>query len=116
MTQRKILDEFQEEDKLLTMTKFRLKRFKPSQRIYDMNKVDSFNIILDGKVGIFIEDHFKTKKLELSSSHTRDCGIVTLTEDEAEERRENADDKIPGASDNKCSRCWRATSLLKPKR
>lgn len=88
MTQKKVREEFEEEDKLTTMAKFRLKRFKPSQRIYEMNKLDSFNLILDGKVGIFIEDHQKTKKLEISSLQSRDYGITFLDEVEAEERRE----------------------------
>jgi hypothetical protein len=66
------------------MSRTRIVDYSPNERIYDKihDKLDSFNLILEGKIGIFYPDQNKIAKIEDKYS-----SIVYLTEQEAVNKR-----------------------------
>lgn len=84
MKQDRIANEFSEEEKLFLMSRTRIVDYSPNERIYDKihDKLDSFNLILEGKIGIFYPDQNKIAKIEDKYS-----SIVYLTEQEAVNKR-----------------------------
>ena len=77
MNKEKVLNEFTDDDKKLLMSRTKLVHYLPNERVYDKmsDKLDSFNLILEGKVGIFHYDQTKIAKIEDKYS-----SIVYLTE------------------------------------
>lgn len=63
---------------------FKIKRLSAGERIYQsLDKLDTFNVIIKGKVGIFYPDLAKIKQIQ-DQNPTR---IVCITESEANIRR-----------------------------
>jgi len=84
MKQDRIANEFSEEEKLFLMSRTRIVDYSLNELIYDKihDKLDSYKLILEGKIGIFYPDQNKIAKIEDKYS-----SIVYLTEQEAVNKR-----------------------------